>query len=101
MSDPWENKLPKVRMNNAVMIADQRWAFYPDGVKDLRADANALLAVVREFGDGGDLETIADLLQEATNEHGVDQGFDGNPYFLSDLLRCMAQALAALPEHLK
>ena len=78
MSDPWENKLPKVRMNNAVKIADQRWAFYPDGVKDLRADANALLAVV-----------------------GIAQRMVGsNSNSISDF-RQWDETLAALPEHLR
>ena len=76
-------------------------AEYSKQLKRLLDEYDALLAVVRELGDGGNLEAVADLLQEATNEHGVDQGFDGNPYFLSDLLRRMAQVFAALSERLK
>ena len=42
------------------------------------------------LGDGGDLEYAADLLQTATNDHGVDQSFDNNPYATSDYLRKLA-----------
>ena len=97
MSAPWENTRPELNMHLANNSIREIHAI----AYGLLADADALLAVARELGDGGDLETVADLLQEATNDHGVDQSFDGNHYFLSDLLRKMSQALDALPEHLR
>ena len=76
MTDPWEDTLPKVKMGDAVRLVDQRWAYYPDGVKDLRADANALLAVTK-------------AAQEWNDKGGfyLEVGF--------------WEALAALPEHLR
>lgn len=58
-----------------------------------------LEAMAVAVGDGGDLEEAAQLLQDATNIHGVNQSFADNPYAMSDRLRKMAKAIAALKEN--
>lgn len=45
------------------------------------------------MGDGGDLEHAADLLRVATNDHGVNQTYNNNPYAMSEQLEAMATFL--------
>ena len=40
-----------------------------------------------------DANFVAEALQEATNVHGVQQGFGRNPYCLTDALRAYAEVL--------
>ncbi len=47
------------------------------------------------MGDGGDLEHAADLLRTATNDHGINQTYDNNPYAVSDQLEAMGTFLGS------
>ncbi len=67
---------------------------YRQEIRRFKDEKRALEARLSEMdealGDGGDLEHAADLLQTATNDHGVDQSFNNNPYSMSDYLRKLA-----------
>ena len=47
------------------------------------------------MGDGVDLEHAADLLRSATNDHGINQTYNKNPYAISEQLEAMATFLGS------
>ncbi len=49
------------------------------------------------MGDGGDLEYAANLLRTATNDHGIDQTYENNPYAVSEQLEAMGTFLGSEP----
>lgn len=59
----------------------------------LEAENAELRETLKIFADGNDLIYVADLLQTATTDHGIDQTFEQNPYYLSDMLREMANTI--------
>ena len=66
----------------------------------LRKRVEGLEELRKAIGDGGDLETAADLLRLATNEHGVDQSYGRDPYAISARLNQMSNAAWKLEEAL-
>ncbi len=87
-----ENKSIETQAENYIYALKQEKIASEKRESGLRDDLNLIRS---SMGDGGDLEYAADLLRSATNDHGVNQTYNNNPYAISEQLEAMATFLGS------